>query len=68
MAASHSLSTTKRGKAMALKKYKIVTYDWGTFYRWARNPAAARARVAYAIFGPGYEGGEDDHWDVEEVA
>ena len=53
---------------MALKKYKIVTYDWGTFYRWARNPAAARARVAYAIFGPGYEGGEDDHWDAEEVA
>ena len=49
------------------KKHRINTYGWGVFYRWAKSAAiAARNRVAYAVFGPGYEGWEHEYWEVEE--
>ena len=59
-----------KGKATAMepkKKYRINTYGWGVFYRWAKSAIAARNRVAYAVFGPGYEGWEHEYWEVEEV-
>ena len=50
-----------------MKKYKIETYTYGTFFRYARNPVAAKMRIVYAVFGRGYDGWEHDYWQVEEV-
>lgn len=47
--------------------YKIETYDYGTFYRYATNVAAAKSRIVYEIFGRGYEGWAHDYWTVTEV-
>ena len=47
--------------------YKIETYDYGTFYRYATNVAAAKSRIVYEIFGKGYEGWAHDFWTVTEV-
>lgn len=51
-----------------MHKYRINTYDYGVFYRYARNATAAKNRVVYAIFGRGYEGWAHDFWEVTEVA
>lgn len=50
-----------------MKKYKIETYGYGVFYRWARSAMAARSRVVFAVFGRGYEGWEHEYWKVTEV-
>ena len=47
--------------------YKIETYDYGVFYRYATNAAAAKSRIVYEIFGKGYEGWAHDFWTVTEV-
>jgi hypothetical protein len=54
-------------KKTPLKKWKIDTYDWGVFYRYAKNAVAAKNRVVYAIFGRGYTGWAHDYWTVTEV-
>ena len=48
-------------------KYKIETYGHGTFYRYATSAAAARQRLAFALFGRCYDGYEHEYWKVEEV-
>ena len=50
-----------------MRKWKINTYDYGIFYRWAKTAAAARQRIVFAIFGKGYDGYEHEYWTVEEV-
>ena len=50
-----------------MKNWKITTYGYGVFYRHAKTAAAARQRIAFAIFGKGYEGYEHESWTVEEV-
>ena len=50
-----------------MKKYRIDTYGYGVYFRYAKSPAAARQRVVYAIFGRGYEGYEHEYWTVSEV-
>lgn len=51
----------------AKKLYKIETYDYGTFFRYATNAVAAKSRIVYEIFGKGYEGWAHDFWTVTEV-
>ena len=50
-----------------MKKYRIDTYGYGVFFRYAKTAAAARQRVVYAIFGKGYDGYEHEYWQVTEV-
>lgn len=47
--------------------YAIVTHGYGIFYRRAKTPAAARQRVCYAIFGPGYDGWEHEYWNIVKI-
>ena len=49
------------------RKFRVDTHDYGVHYRWATSAAAARQRVVYEIFGPGYEGWDHEYWKVEEV-
>lgn len=51
-----------------MKKWKITTFDYGVFFRRAKNAAAAKQRIVFALFGRGYNGYEHDYWTVEEVA
>lgn len=46
------------------RKFRIDTHGYGVHYRWAASAAAARQRVAYAIFGRGYDGWEHEYWTV----
>lgn len=48
------------------KRYRIETYDYGTFYRYARTPQAARHLVVRAIFGRRYTGYAHEFWTVTE--
>ena len=50
-----------------MKKWRIKTVGYGVFFRYAKSAAAARQRVVFALFGPGYEGWEHEYWTVEEV-
>lgn len=36
------------------KRYKIQTYDYGIFWRYAKNPLAAKYLLANQIFGYGW--------------
>ena len=53
--------------AQAKRKYRVDTHDYGVHYRWATSAAAARQRVVFAIFGPGYDGWDHEYWIVTEV-
>ena len=48
------------------KLYKINTFDYGVFYRWAKSAPAARQRIVYEIFGRGYDGYDHEFWEVTE--
>lgn len=49
------------------KKFKIETFDYGVFYRWAKNKILARQMVVREIFGLPYYGFEHEHWEIQEV-
>lgn len=48
------------------KLYKINTFDYGVFYRWAKSAPAARQRIVYEIFGKEYDGYDHEFWEVTE--
>ena len=50
------------------RRFKIETFDYGTFYRFAKTPALAKKCVIFAIYGRAYCGWEADYWEVTEVA
>ena len=47
--------------------YKVETYDYGVFFRYATNAVAAKSRVVFEIFGRDYDGWAHDYWTVTEV-
>ena len=54
-----------------MHRYLIRTYDYGDFWRYAKNSVAAKNRVAREIFGNDWRNTSGawlayDHWEVEE--
>ena len=51
----------------AKRKFSVLAYGYGKYWVTATCAAAARARIAFRIFGYGYDGWEHENWLVEEV-
>ena len=49
------------------RRYVVDTHDYGRFYCYATCVAAARARIAFRLFGYGYDGNEHEYWETREA-
>lgn len=62
----HNERCAKMATPTNKKLYKINTFDYGVFYRWAKSAPAARQRIVYEIFGKGYDGYDHEYWEITE--